>query len=238
MNEILSLIGLNKAYETDAGPVPALRDIDLSVGEGEFVAIMGPSGSGKSTLMNILGCLDTPSSGQYTLNGRDVSLLSEDELALVRSEVIGFVFQGFNLLPRISLAANVALPLVYQHIGRDERLRRASEMLSRVGLADKLGSLPPRISGGQQQRVAIARALVTSPRLILADEPTGNLDIETGKEILRLFQQINRENGITLVVVTHDYHVASYASRLIYLVDGCVRYDGVVSEFDESGVEV
>ena len=235
MTEVLSLHDLCKEYETDAGPVPALTSLQLAIGEGEFVAVMGPSGSGKSTLMNILGCLDIPTSGTYMLNGRDVSTLDENELARVRSQVIGFVFQGFNLLPRISLTANVALPLVYQRIGRHERLNRASAMLKRVGLGDKLHSLPPRISGGQQQRVAIARALVTDPRLILADEPTGNLDSTTGKEILQLFQSINSESGITIIVVTHDIHVASYASRLIYLVDGTIRYDGPVGEFSEEG---
>jgi putative ABC transport system ATP-binding protein len=236
VTDIVSLRGLDKDYETDAGPVPALRHLELSIGEGEFVAVMGPSGSGKSTLMNILGCLDVPTSGQYVLNGRDVSGLTENELAQVRSQVIGFVFQGFNLLPRATLATNVALPLVYQRVGRHERVSRASEMLRQVGLGDRLDSLPPRISGGQQQRVAIARALVSEPRMILADEPTGNLDTATGREIMSLFQRINRDSGITIIVVTHDIHVASYASRLVYLVDGEIHYDGDVSSFQEQEV--
>ena len=238
MTDIVNIHGLNKDYDTDAGPVPALKHLELAIAEGEFVAVMGPSGSGKSTLMNILGCLDVPTSGQYILNGRDVSMLSENELAQVRSQVIGFVFQGFNLLARASLETNVALPLVYQRIGRNERSTRAAEMLRQVGLGDRIDSLPPRISGGQQQRVAIARALVSNPRLILADEPTGNLDSSTGREIMHLFQRINRENGITVIVVTHDIHVASYATRLVYLVDGEIHYDGLVSDFQEDQLQV
>ncbi|HKJ82452.1 MAG TPA: ABC transporter ATP-binding protein [Mariprofundaceae bacterium] len=236
MSDILSLSGLNKEYDTDAGPVPVLRHLEVAVGEGEFVAVMGPSGSGKSTLMNILGCLDVPSSGHYLLDGRDVGGLSDDELAKVRSEVIGFVFQGFNLLSRVSLVGNVALPLVYQRMGRAERQSCATRMLERVGLKEWLDSLPPRISGGQQQRVAIARALVTEPRLILADEPTGNLDTRTGRDIMHLLQQINRDSGMTLVVVTHDHNVARYASRLIYLLDGRIHYDGPVGGFREEEV--
>jgi putative ABC transport system ATP-binding protein len=233
MPDIVTLHDLDKDYDTDAGPVPALKHLELSIAEGEFVAVMGPSGSGKSTLMNILGCLDVPTSGEYILNDRDVSVLTENELAHVRSQVIGFVFQGFNLLPRATLETNVALPLVYQRVGRAERSARAAEMLRQVGLGDRIASLPPRISGGQQQRVAIARALVTDPRLILADEPTGNLDTTTGREIMSLFQRINQESGITVIVVTHDLHVASFASRLVYLIDGEIHYDGAVSSFQE-----
>jgi len=236
MSELLALHDLGKDYDTDAGPVPVLKGLSLSIKEGEFVAIMGPSGSGKSTLMNILGCLDVPTAGRYMLDGRDVGGLNDDDLAHVRSEVIGFVFQGFNLLPRASLVANVALPLVYQRLGRAERNTRAAAMLERVGLKDWLNSLPPRISGGQQQRVAIARALVTEPRLILADEPTGNLDTHTGRDIMQLFQAINRESGMTLVLVTHDHNVASYASRLVYLLDGRIHYDGPVDGFHEEEV--
>jgi putative ABC transport system ATP-binding protein len=237
MNEpLLQLQTLEKAYTTDAGPVPVLKGLELTIAEGEFVAIMGPSGSGKSTLMNILGCLDVPSAGRYLLDGRDVGSLDDDELAHLRSEVIGFVFQGFNLLSRASLVANVALPLVYQRVPRHARQARAAAMLERVGLSEWLSSLPPRISGGQQQRVAIARALVTEPRLILADEPTGNLDTRTGRDIMQLFQQINREAGMTLVLVTHDHNVASYASRLVYLLDGRIHYDGPVAEFREEEV--
>jgi len=236
MSELLALHDLGKHYDTDAGPVPVLKELSLSIEEGEFVAVMGPSGSGKSTLMNILGCLDVPTAGRYMLDGRDVGGLEDDDLAHVRSEVIGFVFQGFNLLPRASLVANVALPLVYQRLGRSERNARAAAMLERVGLKDWLNSLPPRISGGQQQRVAIARALVTEPRLILADEPTGNLDTHTGRDIMQLFQAINRESGMTLVLVTHDHNVASFASRLVYLLDGRIHYDGPVDGFHEEAV--
>jgi putative ABC transport system ATP-binding protein len=236
MSELLTLRDLGKDYETDAGPVPVLKSLSLQIQEGEFVAIMGPSGSGKSTLMNILGCLDVPTSGQYLLDGHDVGSLPDNELARVRSQVIGFVFQGFNLLPRASLVANVALPLVYQRIGRGIRNARATSMLERVGLGEWLNSLSPRIFGGQQQRVAIARALVTEPRLILADEPTGNLDPRTGREIMTLFQQINRDSGMTLVLVTHDRNVASYASRLVYLLDGRIHYDGPVDAFREEEV--
>ncbi|OIO68267.1 MAG: macrolide ABC transporter ATP-binding protein [Zetaproteobacteria bacterium CG12_big_fil_rev_8_21_14_0_65_55_1124] len=236
MSELLALHDLGKDYDTDAGPVSVLKHLTLGINEGEFVAIMGPSGSGKSTLMNILGCLDVPTSGSYVLDGRDVGVLGDVDLARVRSEVIGFVFQGFNLLPRATLVANVALPLVYQRIGRGIRNARAATMLERVGLKDWLNSLPPRISGGQQQRVAIARALVTEPRLILADEPTGNLDTRTGREIMQLFQRINHDSGMTMVVVTHDHNVASFASRLVYLLDGRIHYDGPVDDFREEGL--
>ena len=236
MSQLLSLLDLGKDYDTDAGPVPVLRELSLTINEGEFVAIMGPSGSGKSTLMNILGCLDVPTAGRYLLDGRDVGGLPDDELARVRSQVIGFVFQGFNLLPRASLVANVALPLIYQRIGRGLRTERATRMLERVGLSEWLNSLPTRISGGQQQRVAIARALVTEPRLILADEPTGNLDTRTGRDIMQQFQQINRDQGMTMVVVTHDRNVASYATRLVYLLDGRIHYDGPVDAFREEEI--
>ncbi len=236
MSSLLNLQHLSKDYETDAGPVPVLKDLSLQINEGEFVAIMGPSGSGKSTLMNIIGCLDVLSDGSYHLDGRDVGGLNDDELAKVRSEVIGFVFQGFNLLPRATLQANVALPLIYQRMGSSQREKLASEMLQRVGLSEWLRSFPPKISGGQQQRVAIARALVTKPRLILADEPTGNLDTHTGREIMELFQQINGENGMAMVVVTHDRHVASFASRLVYLLDGRIHYDGPMADFREQQI--
>ena len=236
MNPLLRLQDLCKDYDTDAGPVPVLKNLSLQINDGEFVAIMGPSGSGKSTLMNIIGCLDILSSGSYHLDGRDVGVLEDDDLAKVRSEVIGFVFQGFNLLPRASLQANVALPLIYQRMGSSQREVLATEMLERVGLSDWLHSFPPRISGGQQQRVAIARALVTNPRLILADEPTGNLDTHTGREIMQLFQQINTDSGMTMVVVTHDQNVAGYASRLVYLLDGCIHYDGPVADFSEKEI--
>jgi putative ABC transport system ATP-binding protein len=233
MSTVIRLDALTKDYLTDAGTVPVLRGISLTVNRGEFVAVMGPSGSGKSTLMNILGCLDIPSGGRYLLNDTDIATLPESELARRRGQVIGFVFQGFNLLPRMNLAHNVALPLVYQRVGKPERLARAADLLGKVGLEHLAASLPTRISGGQQQRVAIARALVTRPSLILADEPTGNLDSHTGREIMELFQRINREQHLTLVLVTHDMTVARYAQRLVYLKDGLLAYDGPVTEFHE-----
>jgi len=222
----IRLTHLGKHYETRAGPVPVLKDVNLDIEPAEFVAIMGPSGSGKSTLMSILGCLDAQSGGIYALEGRDVGTLSRDQLADLRNRVIGFVFQGFNLLPRATLLDNVALPLVYARVGRSERLARAREMLERVGLGPYTASLPDQISGGQQQRVAIARALINRPRLILADEPTGNLDTRTGQEIMGLLRQLNADEGITVVLVTHDPDIAAHAQRLVHLVDGQVAEDG------------
>ncbi len=222
---LIHVAGLAKAYETAAGAFPALKGVDLDIEPGEFVAIMGPSGSGKSTFMNILGCLDKPSGGDYVLDGHRVAELSRDELALVRNRTIGFVFQGFNLLPRISLEDNVALPLVYSHIERQERRRQARQQLEKVGLGKYAQSLPNRISGGQQQRVAIARALVNAPRLILADEPTGNLDSQTSEEIMALFESLNRE-GITIVLVTHEHDIAAHAQRLVKFRDGLIVHDG------------
>jgi putative ABC transport system ATP-binding protein len=219
---------LCKQYETDAGPVPVLNDVSLLVHRGEFVAIMGPSGSGKSTFMNILGCLDLPTSGKYLLEGRDVGALEADELARLRNAVIGFVFQGFNLLPRASVLDNVALPLVYARVARDERAAKARRLLDRVGLAPYADYVPSQISGGQQQRVAIARAMVGDPRLILADEPTGNLDMRTSHEIMDLFARLNEE-GITIVLVTHEPDIATYAKRLVRFVDGRVTHDGAVT---------
>ena len=229
MDPVIRIEGLYKEYETDAGPVPVLKGIDLSIDPGEFVAIMGPSGSGKSTFMNILGCLDEPTHGKYILNGRDVGTLNSDQLAHLRNEVIGFVFQGFNLLPRANLEDNVALPLVYGDVQKLERLARANGMLEKVGLAKYSKSLPNQISGGQQQRVAIARALVNRPKLILADEPTGNLDTRTSGEIMSLFRQLNETDGITVVLVTHEPDIATYAKRLVKFVDGSLIYDGEVS---------
>ena len=233
MKAIIGIRELTKDYDTDAGPVRVLTGLDLTIGAGEFVAVMGPSGSGKSTLMNILGCLDTPTSGTYKLLGQDVSGISEDALALARSRDLGFVFQGYNLLPRLTLKANVALPLVYQGFGRSARIERATAMLEQLGLGELLNSKPPKISGGQQQRVAVARALVTQPQVILADEPTGNLDSRTGKELMALLQDINRERHITIVVVTHDLAVARCAQRLIYLRDGEIDYDGPLDGWRE-----
>ena len=229
MDPVIRIAGLYKEYETDAGPVPVLKGIDISIDPGEFVAIMGPSGSGKSTFMNILGCLDVPTRGKYILNGRDVGTLNSDQLAHLRNEVIGFLFQGFNLLPRANLEDNVALPLVYGDVQKFERLARANGMLEKVGLAKYSKSLPNQISGGQQQRVAIARALVNRPKLILADEPTGNLDTRTSGEIMALFRQLNETDGITVVLVTHEPDIATYAKRLVKFVDGSLIYDGEVS---------
>ncbi|SFN34181.1 putative ABC transport system ATP-binding protein [Formivibrio citricus] len=224
--DVIRITHLGKDYDTDAGPVTVLRGISFSIHEGEFVAIMGPSGSGKSTLMNILGCLDTPTSGEYVLNGHSVSELDHDQLANLRNRVIGFVFQGFNLLQRATLTENVALPLVYRGVARHERNAKAESLLGKVGLASHVRSYPNKISGGQQQRVAIARSLVGDPRLILADEPTGNLDTHTSQEIMDFFTRLNREDGITVVVVTHEHDIAAYAQRLIRLVDGKIAYDG------------
>ena len=225
---VIRIERLYKEYVTDAGPVPVLKDVAVTVMPGEFIAIMGPSGSGKSTFMNILGCLDVATSGIYLLNGRDVNTQSGDELAHLRNQVIGFVFQGFNLLPRASLEDNVALPLIYSGIPRAERIARANEMLEKVGLGSYRRSRPNQISGGQQQRVAIARALVNLPKLILADEPTGNLDTHTSEEIMALFSELNERDGITIVLVTHESDIAAHARRLVRLSDGCIVYDGLV----------
>jgi putative ABC transport system ATP-binding protein len=225
---VIRIEQLFKEYVTDAGTVPVLRDVTVTVMPGEFVAIMGPSGSGKSTFMNILGCLDVASSGNYFLNGRDVQHQSGDELARLRNEVIGFVFQGFNLLPRANLEDNVALPLIYRGISRSERLLQANVMLEKVGLGKYHRSRPNQISGGQQQRVAIARALVNQPKLLLADEPTGNLDTRTSKEIMALFSELNQREGITVVLITHEPDIAAYANRLVRLADGKIIYDGPV----------
>jgi putative ABC transport system ATP-binding protein len=215
---------LSKSYATAAGLFPALKGVDLTIDSGEFVAVMGPSGSGKSTFMNLLGCLDRATSGDYILDGRHVENLLPDELASLRGQTIGFVFQGFNLLPRMSLEDNVALPLVYAGLDLHSRRQRAREMLDKVGLGSYAQSLPSRISGGQQQRVAIARALVNKPRLILADEPTGNLDSQTSEEIMRLFDELNRE-GITIVLVTHEQDIAQHAKRQVRFLDGHIVSD-------------
>ncbi len=209
---------LVKTYTMGSSQVRALRGVSLRVAPGEFVALMGTSGSGKSTLMHLLGCLDTPTSGRYLLEGRDVSALSRDGRARLRSRRIGFIFQTFNLLPRLSTLDNVALPLLYQ--GRVGRVRdRAEEALSRVGLSERARHRPSELSGGERQRVAIARALITRPAIILADEPTGSLDSATGEEIMRLLTELGRE-GVTLLMVTHDAHIASYAERTLHMRDG------------------
>jgi len=227
---VIRIENLFKEYSTDAGPVPVLHGISVSVQPGEFVAIMGPSGSGKSTLMNILGCLDIATAGSYWLNGAEVAALDKDAQAALRNQVIGFVFQGFNLLPRANIADNVALPLIYRGVPRSERTAHAQTMLAKVGLASHSHHRPNQISGGQQQRVAIARALVTDPRLILADEPTGNLDTHTSQEIMALFSELNRRDGITIVLVTHEADIAAYAQRLVRLSDGHIVYDGPVAD--------
>jgi len=221
---LIRVAGLGKSYSTAAGPFPALRGVDLSIAAGEFVAIMGQSGSGKSTFMNLLGCLDTPTSGDYFLLARNAAHLGRNELASLRNRTIGFVFQGFNLLPRMTLADNVALPLVYAGVERAQRQQRAQQELARVGLAAYADSLPSRISGGQQQRVAIARALVTSPPLILADEPTGNLDSHTSAEIMHLLATLNAA-GITIVLVTHEADIAAWAQRQVRFLDGLIVSD-------------
>ena len=225
---VIRIENLYKEYATDAGPVPVLHDVSATVMPGEFIAIMGPSGSGKSTFMNILGCLDAATSGIYVLNGRDVNTQSRDELAHLRNQVIGFVFQGFNLLHRASLEDNVALPLIYSGTPRAARMARSNEMLEKVGLGNYRRSRPNQISGGQQQRVAIARALVNRPKLILADEPTGNLDTHTSEEIMALFTELNQRDGITIVLVTHESDIAAHARRLVRLSDGRIVYDGLV----------
>jgi putative ABC transport system ATP-binding protein len=221
---LIRVVGLGKSYETAAGFFPALRGVDLEVAPGEYIAIMGPSGSGKSTFMNLLGCLDTPTAGDYFLAGCNVAHMERDALARLRNRTLGFVFQGFNLLPRMSLLDNVALPLVYAGADRNERHAAARTVLQKVGLGQYADSLPSRISGGQQQRVAIARALANKPRLILADEPTGNLDSHTSEEIMALFGELNRE-GITIVLVTHEPDIAAHARRQVRFLDGEIVSD-------------
>jgi len=219
---LISVSGLSKYYLEN---MPVLKDVSFDIESGEFVAIMGHSGSGKSTLMNILGCLDTATDGHYYLEGRDTAALNSDELALLRNRLIGFVFQGFNLLPRSSILDNIGLPLLYAGKSKAERREKASIMLERVGLAQFGDRRPNQLSGGQQQRVAIARALVTDPKLILADEPTGNLDTQTGEDIMKIFQTLNEEQNITIILVTHEADIAAHAKRLIRVVDGKIATD-------------
>ena len=225
---VIRLDKITKVYRRGVEEVAALRGIDLTIERGELCAIMGPSGSGKSTLMNTLGCLDRPTSGAYLLLGKDVARLKRDELATTRLRTLGFVFQGFNLLSRTSALENVELPLVYAGIPTAERQKRALEALDRVGLAERAGHTPAQLSGGQQQRVAIARALVNRPTLLLADEPTGNLDSRTSLEVMALLQELNRD-GLTVLVVTHEPDIASYASRKLIVKDGRIRSDDRVS---------
>jgi putative ABC transport system ATP-binding protein len=227
MPAVIRLENATKIYKAGDIEVPALRNVSLEVNRGEFIAVMGPSGSGKSTMMNIIGCLDRLTSGRYFLDGVDVSTMSRDELADIRNAKIGFVFQAFNLISRTSVLANVELPMVYAGIPVADRHTRARAALASVGLQDKEQSMPNQLSGGQQQRVALARALVNNPSMILADEPTGALDTRTSQEVMGIFQRLNAEQGITIVLVTHEPDIAGYAKRTIYCRDGEVHEDTV-----------
>jgi putative ABC transport system ATP-binding protein len=223
---VIETRGLRKDYVLGGETVRAVRGVDLKIHVGEFVALMGPSGSGKTTFMNLLGCLDTPTAGEYWLNGKNVSELSEGQLARIRNKEIGFVFQTFNLLARASSLHNVELPLIYAGVGTKERRRRAVESLEMVGLGDRMGHKPPQLSGGQRQRVAVARALVNRPAILLADEPTGNLDSQTGDEVMAIFTSLN-DSGQTIILVTHEHDIAEHAKRQIFLRDGLVEQDAV-----------
>ena len=222
--EVIRLAGIGKSYYIGKEEVPVLTHIDLSIRKGEFVSIMGPSGAGKSTLMNILGCLDRPTRGSYLLDGREVANLSDSELAYTRNRKIGFVFQSFNLLPRLSALDNVILPMVYGGLYKKERKERASKMLESVGLGDRLDHMPAEMSGGQRQRVAIARALINDPAIIMADEPTGNLDSHSTREVMEIFSKLY-EQGKTIILVTHEIDVAAYAGRHVILSDGHISKD-------------
>ena len=223
-DKIIEIKGLKKEFAVGSEIVKALKGIDISVMKNEYLAMMGPSGSGKSTLMNLVGCLDTPSAGSYNLNGTNVSSLKDDDLAEIRNKEIGFIFQTFNLLPRLTALENVSLPLVYAGYNSEDRKIKAQDVLEKVGLGDRMDHRPNQLSGGQRQRVAVARALVNDPSIILADEPTGNLDSKTSLDIMRLFEEIH-EMGNTLIVVTHEEEVASYAHRILRLRDGLVESD-------------
>jgi putative ABC transport system ATP-binding protein len=224
VDPVIQLQGVGKTYRTGSVLVEALRDVSLSIASGEYVAIMGPSGSGKSTLMNLIGCLDSPSKGNYVLRGKMVSQMGDDELAEIRNREIGFVFQTFNLLPRASALHNVELPMVYAGISKEDRLARARRSLEMVDLGDRVTHKPNELSGGQRQRVAIARALVMGPSILLADEPTGNLDSATGEEIMRLFEKLHSE-GHTIILVTHEKDIADHAHRTIHIRDGKIESD-------------
>ncbi|MDH4403493.1 MAG: ABC transporter ATP-binding protein [Flavobacterium sp.] len=223
-NPLIQITNIKRDFVLGNEIVYVLKGIDLEINKGEYVALMGPSGSGKSTLMNLLGCLDTPTSGSYILNGKDVSKMHDDELAEIRNKEIGFVFQTFNLLPRTTALDNVALPMIYAGYSKSDRIIRAEEVLKQVGLADRMDHQPNQLSGGQRQRVAVARALVNKPSIILADEPTGNLDSKTSEEIMKLFGDIHKL-GNTVIVVTHEEEVAAYAHRVIRLRDGLIESD-------------
>jgi len=227
---VIRLENVHKTYDLGEIQVQALRGISITVREGEFVAVMGPSGSGKSTVMNILGCLDRPTRGHYYLDGVDVSGMTKTELARIRNRKLGFVFQQFNLLSRTSALENVELPTVYAGLNPEERTKRAMESLTRVGLADRAGHHPSQLSGGQQQRVAIARALVNRPAILLADEPTGNLDSRTSVEIMHILQTLNDEQGLTIVLVTHEQDIAQYAKRTLEFRDGKLRRDNIIRD--------
>jgi putative ABC transport system ATP-binding protein len=222
--KVIEIQGLYKDYNTAAGVFPVLKDVNLTIDDGDYVAIMGPSGSGKSTFMNILGCLDRPTKGEYILDGHSVKSLSSNELAKLRNKTIGFVFQGFNLLARSTLVENVSLPLVYAEDQKELRTKIAKNILERMGLGNYFDSKPSQISGGQQQRVAIARALVNQPRIILADEPTGNLDSKTSDEIMKIFDELN-QIGKTIIIVTHENDIAEHASRQVRFLDGKIVED-------------
>ena len=221
---IINVKDIKKSYIVGTQEVHALRGINLSVEKGEFMSIMGPSGSGKTTLMNIIGCLDTPTSGEYDLNGNQVSQLNDDELARIRNKEIGFVFQSFNLLAKNSTLNNVMLPLKYAGFGKSEAIKKSKEVINKVGLSDRLNHSPAELSGGQQQRVAIARALVNNPSIIFADEPTGNLDSKTGKEVMTLFKELN-DTGQTIILITHEESVAKQSNRIITIKDGLIKSD-------------
>lgn len=229
---ILSMHDICKEFPMGEGTLQILKHIDLEVEEGSYLAIMGPSGSGKTTLMNIIGCLDVPTSGEYFLAGRDVTVCSDDELADIRNKEIGFIFQSFNLLPKIPAIENVALPLLYGNVRKAERLERARAALETVGLGDRIDFTPERLSGGQCQRVAIARAIVTGPALLLADEPTGALDSVSGKQIMKLFDDLHA-SGSTIIMITHDRSIAGYADTQSYIFDGRLSKDGTGAEYEE-----
>jgi len=221
MTTMILIEGLTKTYHLGEMDVPVLKEIDLTIADGEYVAIMGASGSGKSTLMNIIGCLDRPTSGLYTLDGKDLTTMDDDELADIRNQYIGFVFQQFNLLPKLTALENVMLPMIYAEVSRSERIKSATEALEKIGLGDRLTNRPSQLSGGQQQRVAIARALVNHPALVLADEPTGALDSKTSREIMKLLTELNQQ-GTTIALVTHDASVAEQTKRIINMQDGVI----------------